>query len=330
MKSKRIIAVILTALMILTANTTVFASEVPQVTRTRPWDSITGTLGGIPESVRRIEEQGVIFYLAPNVSEEAIGLVLAATPRMLRLQTQRDVEILFQNPLYILWNADRTTLLVHPIIYDNDKVLEVVAVTVTAAADTTTTPQSTERSSTPIFFDEVTLLNSDELTALAETAPAFEETRSAITLPNRRLTQSEFEEWAVEYLELGGINAFELEMVRLINEERARHRLQPLAIMPHYMQAARFRSQEMEDLSYFSHISPVYGGRGAVINSFGRNMGSSEAIAGGTTPEGIVAAWLNSPGHRRILLSSENGAIGVGFASYRATALFINSELMED
>ena len=342
MKTKRILAVILTALMIFVASTTILANEAPQVTRTRPWDSITDTLGGIPESIRIVEKQGLIFYLTPNVSDEDLRLILTATPEMLRLQTVRDVEILFQNPLYILWNADKTTLLVHPIIYANDRVLEAVAVTPppdTATAPTedtlaTTTLQPAERSTSPIFFDEVTMLNSYELTILAEIAPTFEDTRSVNTLSNRRLTESEFAEWAAEYLELGGINAFELEVVRLINEERARHRLQPLAIMPHYMQAARFRSQEMVDLNYFSHTSPVYGSPGAIVNSFGRNMGLSETIAGGNTPIQTVTAWLNSPGHRRILLSSENGAIGVGIVplnqGFRATALFINIGFLED
>ena len=335
----RILTIVLTAILILGTAVTAYASETPQITRTRPWDSITETLGGIPESVQKIEKQGTIFYLAPDVPVEYISLVLAGSPAMFRLATADDVQRMFQNPIYILWNADRTTLLVHPIIYVNDMVLEAVAVTPTSQGTTSTTNTPAQETTitttaqprtTPIFFDEVTLLNSEELTTLAETAPTFEETRSASTLPDRRLTESEFADWAVEYLELGGINAFELEVVRLINEERAKHRLQPLAIMPHYMQAARFRSQEMVDLNYRSHTSPVYGSPGAVVNSFGRNMGLSETIAGGSTPSQTVTAWLNSPGHRRILLSSGTGAIGVGIVplnqGFRATALFISGD----
>ena len=176
----------------------------------------------------------------------------------------------------------------------------------------------------PVFFDEPVLLTSDELSELAEIAPCHTETVPQNPLPRRVLTDSGFSLWQKEYLELGGINSFELEIIRLINEERAKHRLQPLGIMPHYMQAARFASQEMMDLNYFSHRSPVYGSRGAVIFRLGRNMGGAETIAGGTCPENIVKAWLDSPGHRNILLSQTAGAVGVGFSGFRATAIFIS------
>ena len=179
----------------------------------------------------------------------------------------------------------------------------------------------------PIFFDELTLLTNDELLALAEKAPSHTDTRPDSTLPRRKLTDAEFLKWQAEYLELGGINCFELEVIRLINEKRAQHRLLPLGIMPHYMMAARFRSQEMVDLNFFAHQSPVYGCRSEIIHRFGRNMGGSETLAGAFSPENTVTAWLNSPAHRNILLAPHLGAIGVGVSGNRTTAIFINGNM---
>ena len=52
-----------------------------------------------------------------------------------------------------------------------------------------------------------------------------EATRSSILLPNRRLSDTERADWIAEYESLGGPNAFELEVVRLVNEIRAEHGL---------------------------------------------------------------------------------------------------------
>lgn len=177
-----------------------------------------------------------------------------------------------------------------------------------------------------ILLDGLTLLTSEELSALAAIAPSAEDTRSAMILTRQRLTDNELAAWIDEYRALGGINAFELEVVRLINIERAEHGLHPLYIVPHYMKAARLRSHSMTDVEYFSHTSPVYGGAGAFIYLFGRNLGASETLsANRQTPEGAVNAWLNSPGHRRILLSETTGAIGVGRVGHVTTALFMGS-----
>lgn len=179
-------------------------------------------------------------------------------------------------------------------------------------------------------------------------APTVEETRSSMTLPNRRLTEEELNIWIEEYYSLGGASDFELEVVRLINIERAKEGLQPLELSPALMKVARFKSQEMIDLQYFSHNSPVYNTRNSEAGIFrvdinngisieemfghenqrfietgqGSLTGSGENLLGGvTTPESTLQAWLNSPGHRRAIMDENARTIGMvlGNEFFRAT-----------
>ena len=175
------------------------------------------------------------------------------------------------------------------------------------------TPESLTISQT-----EITLLDSEQLLELMYTAPDFTETRSAETLANRRITEDELADWIAEYWELG-INAFELEVVKLINIERELYGLHPLAISPHLMPAARFHSQQMADLRFFSHRSPHHGRGIYRAEMFGHEniqehvWGVQENIAGSTrSPQAIVQAWMNSPGHRAAILQETFLTIGVG------------------
>ena len=137
--------------------------------------------------------------------------------------------------------------------------------------------------------------------------------RSAIILPDRRLTDSEMAAWQEEYAELGGVNEFELEVVRLVNIERAEHGVSPLTIDPKLMMAARFKAQSMADQDYMSHTG-VYGAPWELMRVFGvKPRSAAENVARGqSTPEAVVRAWMNSDGHRRNILSERYHVIGVG------------------
>jgi len=154
------------------------------------------------------------------------------------------------------------------------------------------------------------LFTDTELLAMIEEAPSREDTRSATTIPNRRLTDNELNAWIAEYHALGGMNAFELEVAMLINEVRVQYGLRPLAISPELSIAARFHSQEMDDLSFFAHTSPNTGTVAQRSAMFGETA-ASEIIAGGT-PAGAVERWLNSPGHRNAMLHPDRTYFGIG------------------
>ncbi len=109
---------------------------------------------------------------------------------------------------------------------------------------------------------------------------------------------------------------FEEEVVRLVNQERAKHGLNPLKSNWELARVARIKSEDMRDRNYFSHTSPTYGSPHQMIRNFGISYRSSgENIAAGqSTPQAVFQAWMNSSGHRQNILSSNYTEIGVGYA----------------
>ena len=185
----------------------------------------------------------------------------------------------------------------------------------------TPAPAPTQPSSafTPVLFipNTLTLLNSAELTAIISTAPTYMQTRSNITLPNRMLTETELANWIAEYWEVG-MNANELEIIMLINEYRIANNLNPLKISPELSMAARFHSQEMMNLEYFGHRSPITGLSSDRGDMFGHASvqdhvsGVTENITGTEHPSGAVESFQLSPGHRAAMLQDHHLSIGVG------------------
>jgi len=144
----------------------------------------------------------------------------------------------------------------------------------------------------------------------------FVYTESAITLPNRRLTDTERQNWIAEYMENGGASAFELEVIRLTNLERAEYGLSPLAICHTLMLAARFYAQTMANLNTgLGHRYGPYGGSFGTADAFGDRVTGVRAANGhgGTwTPEATVAGWMNSSGHRANILNPNLTRMGTG------------------
>jgi uncharacterized protein YkwD len=94
-------------------------------------------------------------------------------------------------------------------------------------------------------------------------------------------------------------SAQENEVVRLVNIERTRRGLRPLATNDKMMHDARGWSE-------------VQASRRRMYHS---RMGYAENVAyGQTTPQEVVRTWMNSPGHRRNILSPSRSQIGVGLA----------------
>ena len=144
-------------------------------------------------------------------------------------------------------------------------------------------------------------------------------TRSNIQLPNRRQTNYEREEWINEYNNNGGPSAFELEVVRLVNNAREEHGLNRLYINNDMMMASRFYAQTITnlDLSPFGtnpQRGPYHGPMGTSA-SFGAVVEwwtDSNLNGGGLTAEGIVNSWMRSQGHRNYILHPNHMYIGFG------------------
>lgn len=107
----------------------------------------------------------------------------------------------------------------------------------------------------------------------------------------------------------------EAEVVRLVNIERQNAGLKPLTQNWELSRVARIKSQDMMKNNYFAHNSPTYGTPFNMMKNFGITYKSAgENIAKGqTTPAAVMKAWMNSPGHKANILSSNFTQIGVGY-----------------
>jgi uncharacterized YkwD family protein/spore coat assembly protein SafA len=111
--------------------------------------------------------------------------------------------------------------------------------------------------------------------------------------------------------------SYEQQVIKLTNQKRAENGLAPLKYNWELARVARFKAQDMSDKNYFSHTSPTYGGPDKMIRDFGisyRSMGENIAM-GYATPEQVVNAWMNSPGHRANILNASFTEIGVGYVA---------------
>lgn len=112
-----------------------------------------------------------------------------------------------------------------------------------------------------------------------------------------------------------GVSAYEREVIRLVNAERAKYGLAALTEDAALTRTARMKSQDMHDRGYFDHNSPTYGTPFQLMKSQGisyRTAGENIAM-GYRTPEAVVNAWMNSSGHRANILNASYTKIGVGY-----------------
>jgi len=117
--------------------------------------------------------------------------------------------------------------------------------------------------------------------------------------------------------DISSAQQLENEVIKLVNQERAKRGLQALQSDWQLSRAARFKSADMAEKGYFSHTSPTYGSPFQMMHDFQVRSFSAagENIAyGQRTPQQVMNDWMNSPGHRSNILSSTYTHIGVGVA----------------
>ncbi|WP_018247814.1 CAP domain-containing protein [Orenia marismortui] len=112
------------------------------------------------------------------------------------------------------------------------------------------------------------------------------------------------------------LQAMEAEVVKLVNQERQKRGLKPYKHNSKLSSVARTKSKDMRDKNYFSHQSPTYGSPFEMMTKFGIDYSTAgENIAKGQpTAKAVMNGWMNSPGHRRNILSEKFTEIGVGLA----------------
>lgn len=122
----------------------------------------------------------------------------------------------------------------------------------------------------------------------------------------------------------------ETEMLKLVNEERAKEGLKPLAADPELSVVARKHSQDMFARGYFAHVNPdgkdpfdrMKDGN-VVFKTAGENLALAQTLQIAHTN------LMNSPGHRANIMNPEFGRLGVGILDGGFYGLMISQEFRE-
>src|SRR5690349_4183495 len=108
---------------------------------------------------------------------------------------------------------------------------------------------------------------------------------------------------------------FEARVVKLTNDNRVKNGCAAVRTEVKLTTAARAHSVDMVTKNYFSHVSTD----GSTFLVRAKNAGYTTAIGeniawGYRTPEQVVTAWMQSPGHRANILNCKARSVGVGLA----------------
>jgi uncharacterized protein YkwD len=122
--------------------------------------------------------------------------------------------------------------------------------------------------------------------------------------------------FARETSDLRDPEAVREEMLARVNAARKRAGLKPLQLNSRLDQAAQRHAEDMLAHGYFAHRSPS----GTTVRERSKAAGYAwraigENIAyGQTSVDEVIETWLESPGHRRNILSPDFRELGVGLA----------------
>ena len=112
------------------------------------------------------------------------------------------------------------------------------------------------------------------------------------------------------------LNSDEQEVFKLINQQRKNNGLSELKIDNEVQRVAKIKAQDMVNNNYFSHTSPTYGSPFNMLKSFKISYNTAgENIAGNSSNNGAVTAWMNSAGHKANILNGNFNYTGIGVVS---------------
>ena len=109
-------------------------------------------------------------------------------------------------------------------------------------------------------------------------------------------------------------DAFEMKVVRLVNEERIKAGLAPLEADPGLMQFARERSEDMVKRGYLGHNDPVTGQYLGGNNWENATQLLRTINLASENTRRAVSNWMKSPGHKQNILLANTKRTGVGIA----------------
>ncbi|MDY0235476.1 MAG: S-layer homology domain-containing protein [Gudongella sp.] len=117
-------------------------------------------------------------------------------------------------------------------------------------------------------------------------------------------------------------SSYQEEILALVNKERTSRGLNALVLSAEISKVAIEKSKDMAIFDYFSHESPNYGSPFDMMKKFGityRAAGENIAM-GYTTPADVMEGWMDSPGHKANILSTNFNKIGIGM--YRGDSVY--------
>ncbi len=104
---------------------------------------------------------------------------------------------------------------------------------------------------------------------------------------------------------------FAVEVLNLVNAERAKVGATPLRLANDLQEATAIRAREI--IGNFSHTRPNGSNCFTVMRNRGRTYGENIA-AGHASAAEVVEQWMNSDGHRQNILNPRFRELGVGYA----------------
>lgn len=108
--------------------------------------------------------------------------------------------------------------------------------------------------------------------------------------------------------------AWQDQVLRLVNEQRAQAGLEPLALNAVLEQQAADYACELIDFDFFDHVNPVTGSTlvdRAEAAGYDYLVIGENLAAGQRSPQEVVDAWMNSEGHRANILDPRYTEIGI-------------------
>ncbi|WP_147804425.1 S-layer homology domain-containing protein [Alkalicoccus halolimnae] len=134
--------------------------------------------------------------------------------------------------------------------------------------------------------------------------------------PGSSITRAEFAVLVDRSLKDEGVSV-QREILRLTNEEREAHDLEPLKPHINLQAVADAKAEDMYVNDYFAHQSPEHGSPFDMMKAAGISYSAAaENIARGYhSAETVVGGWMDSYGHRNNILSERYTHLGVGYTS---------------
>lgn len=147
---------------------------------------------------------------------------------------------------------------------------------------------------------------------LIDMNPALKRSNGRYIVPNQKIDLPAAET----------MTGYEKQVLNLTNNARAQAGLAPLLDNDTALnRSARVKAEDMAHNNYFSHTSPTYGSpfdqmraMGVIYQAAGENIAKGQK-----TPQEVVNAWLNSPGHRANIMNKSFTHMGVGYEANAKT-----------